>query len=68
MRWNKEKYGRKAINLDIVHSIGINNGEGKYYSKEGGGCFNLNHNTDIFKYKEVNWDELRDIIERGLGY
>lgn len=54
------------IKLDLgkskVHSIGINNGEGKYESKEGGGYFNLNKNTDIFEYVELTWKEFRLII------
>jgi hypothetical protein len=47
-----------------VHSIGINNGEGKYYSKEGGGCFDLKRNTKIFEYREMSWEELRLLVSR----
>ena len=42
-----------------VFSIGVNNGEGMYYSEEGGGCFDLNRNTDVFEYVEISWRELR---------
>lgn len=55
----------KSNDIDYkVHSIGVNNGEGKYYSEEGGGCFNINRNTDIFEYRELTWDEFRLLISR----
>jgi hypothetical protein len=53
----------KSEDIDYkVHSIGINNGEGKYCSEEGGGCFDLSRNTNIFEYKELTWQEFRLLV------
>ena len=49
-----------------VHSIGVNNGKDKYYSEEGGGCFNLERNKNIFEYREMSWEELRVMISDKL--
>ena len=51
---------------ETVHSIGVNNGEGKYYSEEGGGCFDLNNNADIFEYREMDWQQFRELINKVI--
>ena len=53
----------KSLDIDYkVYSFGINNGEGKYYSEEGGECLDLSRNTDIFEYIELNWEEFRLLV------
>jgi hypothetical protein len=45
-----------------VHSVNINRGDGKYYSFDHGGCINLNNKLDIFRYEELRWQELCELM------
>lgn len=49
-----------------VYSIGIKDESGKYYVDDSGGWLNLNYNTDLFFYKELNWKEFKQIINNYL--
>jgi len=50
-----------------IHSVGINDGNGRYYSEEGGGYFDISRNTDILEYMEMDWKGLRLLIEKGIN-
>ncbi len=47
---------------DQVHSIGVKK-DGRYYSEEGGGYFDLRRNTHLLNYVELTWQELRNRIK-----
>lgn len=51
----------KGINIR-VHSIGIKNKEGKYYSEEQDVYFDLYKTTNLFDYIELTWAEFRILI------
>ena len=54
----------KSENVNYkVHSIGINNGDGKYYSEEGE-YLDIDRNTHHFEYKEFTWQEFRELISK----
>lgn len=46
-----------------VHSIGVNNSAGRYYSQEGGGYLDLERKKHLFEYKEMSWKEFRETIK-----
>lgn len=49
---------------NTVHSIGIWDEEAeRYYSKEGGGWFNLAKNTSVLRFEEISFEELRKRIK-----
>lgn len=50
----------------IVHSVGINSGDGKYYSQEGGGTLTLTRKLNTFEYRELDWDEFKEILNKGI--
>lgn len=57
-----------CINDGHVHSVGLWDEEKeKYYSKEGGGYFNLS-NKDLFEYREISYVELRELLTLSLSF
>ncbi len=51
-----------------VHSVGLWDEERKkYYSEEGGGCFNLSKNTHLFEYREISFVEFRNLLTLSLS-
>lgn len=52
---------------DMIHSIGINDNNGRYYSEEGGGSFDLKKNNELFRYVEKTWREFRKLINNACA-
>lgn len=57
----------KEKGIDVkIHAIGVRNEDGKYYSDECGGCFDLKKNTNFFEYRELTWSEFRILISSAI--